>query len=109
MEGIKKLIELAKADGGKFFVIDENGDPVLVIMTTEQYQEVLLRAVHKQTASVEEINKKIIEAQKQEEADLGREREREREREKERERELRRQEQDHLKSEIIDSTFSFED
>lgn len=90
MEGIQKLIELAKADGGKFFVIDEKGNPQLVILTVEQYESLLLRKVQNQTESIEEINKKIIEAQKQEQILM------------------RQEEQDRLKSEVIDSTFSFE-
>ncbi len=91
MDGIKKLIELAKADRGKFFVIDEKGEPNLVIMTIDQYQELLLRTIPKQAESVEEINRKITETQKQE-AQI-----------------LRQAEQEKLKSEVIDSTFSFED
>ena len=42
MANLQDLISLAKADGGKFFVIDESGLLQLVIMSVEDYQRLLL-------------------------------------------------------------------
>jgi hypothetical protein len=88
MDNLKKLIQLAKADGGKFFVIDDEGNPVLVIMDIAAYEKVLLKKLKAQP-DVEEINKKITEAQVSEV-------------------DQHQQEQEDLKSEVIDSTFEFE-
>ncbi len=85
---LQKLIQLAKADGGKFFVLDEKGEPVLVIMGVDQYEEILLKKVSTQLEDIEEVNRKIIEAQKVQEKKLTA--------------------QEDLVSEVIDSTFSFE-
>lgn len=63
MSNINDLINLAKADGGKFFVIDENGDAKLVIMSVEDYQKILLGKIAKQVEDVEEINREILRAQ----------------------------------------------
>lgn len=92
MDNLKKLIDIAKADGGKFFVIDEQGNPVLVIMGLDEYEKVLLKKVQNQLEDIEEINQKIIQAQKQ--GDLA-----------QNERQAAHEE---LVSEVIDSTFSFE-
>ena len=90
-DNLKKLIELAKADSGKFFVIDENGNPQLVIMGIAEYEKVLLRKMHNQIEDIDEINKKIAVAKKQQDAETA-----------------RQLEQEQLKSEVIDSTFMFE-
>lgn len=87
-DNLKKLISLAKADGGKFFVIDENGEPQLVIMSIADYEKVLLKKIQNQIENIEEINLKIIEAQ----TEQG----------------IHNSEQEQLKSEVIDSTFLFE-
>ncbi|MBL8030127.1 MAG: hypothetical protein JNN11_02665 [Candidatus Doudnabacteria bacterium] len=63
MANIQDLINLAKADGGKFFVIDETGEPSLVIMSVEQYQELLLSKVEEPEIDVENINQEILKAQ----------------------------------------------
>lgn len=63
MANLQDLINLAKADGGKFFVIDENGDVKLVIMNVEDYQKMLLGKLQKQILDVEKINKEILQAQ----------------------------------------------
>lgn len=63
MATLKDLINLAKADGGKFFVVDEKGDASLVIMSIEDYQKLLLGKLQRQVEDVEKINKQIIEAQ----------------------------------------------
>ncbi len=63
MASIQDLINLAKADGGKFFVLDETGEAKLVILPLEEYQKLLLGKLQKQVNEVENINRKIIEAQ----------------------------------------------
>lgn len=67
MTTLQDLINLAKADGGKFFVIDETGDPKLVIMPVEEYQRLLLGKLQKQVMDVEKINREILKAQLQDE------------------------------------------
>lgn len=63
MASLQDLINLAKADGGKFFVIDEQGEAKLVIMSVEDYQRLLLGKLQRQVADVEKINKEILKAQ----------------------------------------------
>lgn len=67
MANLQDIINLAEADGGKFFVIDETGEAKLVIMQVEEYQKLLLgkleRQVKQQISDIELINRKIIEAQ----------------------------------------------
>lgn len=63
MNNLNDLINLAKADGGKFFVIDETGEPKLVIMSIEDYQKMLLGKLQKQVQDIEKINRQIIDAQ----------------------------------------------
>jgi hypothetical protein len=89
-DNLQKLIALAKADNGKFFVIDESGNPTLVIMSIDEYENILLKKVQNQLEDIEDINKKIIEAQKQEQ-DIS-----------------AKQTQEDLVSEVIDSTFYLE-
>lgn len=67
MSNLQDLINLAKADGGKFFVIDESGEPKLVIMSVEDYQRLLLGKLQRQVADVEKINREITRAQLEEE------------------------------------------
>jgi len=66
MTNLQDLINLAKADGGKFFVVDEKGDMKLVIMSVEDYQRLLLGKLQKQIVDVENINQQILKAQLQE-------------------------------------------
>ncbi len=68
MTSLQDLINLAKADGGKFVVLDSNGDPKLVIMPIEEYQRLLLGKLQQQVLDIEKINQEIIKAQLQEEA-----------------------------------------
>jgi hypothetical protein len=68
MSNINDIINLAKADGGKFFVIDEQGDPKLVIMSVEDYERILLGKVAQQVEDIEQINREILRAQLAEEA-----------------------------------------
>lgn len=63
MSNLNDLINLAKADGGKFFVIDEEGNAKLVIMSIEDYQRLLLGKLQRQVEDVEKINQEIIKSQ----------------------------------------------
>lgn len=63
MASLQDIINLSKADGGKFFVIDETGDARLVIMSVEDYQKLLLGKLQRQVKDVENINREIIKAQ----------------------------------------------
>ncbi len=97
MDNLKRLIQLAKADGGKFFVLDENGQPELVIMSIEEYEKVLLKKVQNQLQSLEEVNAEIAAASRAELLEQE---------------QLRSQAQsahDDMVNEVIDPTFSFED
>src|ERR1700722_14486449 len=85
---IQQLVTLAKADGGKFFVIDETGQPVLVIMGIDDYEKVLLRKIENQAPDIDEANSLIMDAARTEAA------------QREQRSQLHRQEQDQLKSEI---------
>lgn len=66
MANLQDLINLANVDGGKFFVLDETGEAKLVILPLEEYQKLLLGKLQRQVNEVENINRKIIEAQLQE-------------------------------------------
>ena len=56
-------------DGGKFFVMGEDGEAKLVIMSVEEYQRLLLGKLQRQVKDIETINQEIIKAQlEQEEA-----------------------------------------
>lgn len=66
MSSLQDIINLAKIDGGKFFIIDEQGNVKLVIMSLEEYQRLLLGKLQKQILDVEKINQEIIKAQLQE-------------------------------------------
>jgi hypothetical protein len=66
MANLQDIISLAKADGGKFFVMDEAGDVKLVILNIEDYQKMHLGKQKKQTPDVEKINREITKAQLQE-------------------------------------------
>ncbi len=63
MNNLNDLINLAKADGGKFFILDEQGNASLVIMPVEEYQKLLIGKLQKQMLDVEKINKEILNAQ----------------------------------------------
>ena len=67
MANLQDIINLAKADGGKFFVLDENGEVGMVIMSVEDYQNLLVGKLQQQAADIENINKEILRAQLQEE------------------------------------------
>lgn len=63
MASLQDIINLSKIDGGKFFVIDEQGEAKLVIMSVEEYQRLLLGKLQRQVEDVEKINREIIKAQ----------------------------------------------
>lgn len=63
MTNLNDLINLAKADGGKFFIMDEQGNASLVIMPVEEYQKLLIGKLQKQMLDVEKINNEILKAQ----------------------------------------------
>jgi hypothetical protein len=63
MANLQDLINLAKADGGKFFVLDESGEAKLVIMSIEDYERLLIGKLQRQVQDVESINQEIIKAQ----------------------------------------------
>ncbi len=63
MSNLQDLINLAKADGGKFFVVDETGEAQLVILPLAEYQRLLLGKLQKQILDVEKINREILKAQ----------------------------------------------
>jgi hypothetical protein len=67
MANLQDIINLANADGGKFFVIDEAGEAKLIIMPVEEYQRLLLGKLQRQVQDVEQINEEIIKAQLSEE------------------------------------------
>jgi hypothetical protein len=66
MANLQDIFNLAKADGGKFFVMDETGEPKLVIMDIDEYQKLLLGRVKREVEDIEEINTEILKAQLQE-------------------------------------------
>jgi len=67
MASLQDIINLANADGGKFFVIDESGEAKLIIMPVEEYQRLLLGKLQRQITDVEKINQEILQAQLTEE------------------------------------------
>lgn len=73
-------------------MIDADGEPALVIMGIDEYEQLLLRKVQNQLGDVEQINKEIAEAQAGEQDKLN----------------AKQHAQEELVSEVIDSTFSFE-
>lgn len=66
MASLQDIFNLAKADGGKFFVMDEAGEPKLVIMDIEEYQKLLIGKIAQTASDVEQINQEILKAQLQE-------------------------------------------
>ena len=62
MANLQDIFNLAKADGGKFFVMDESGEPKLVILNIEEYQKLLLGKIQREAEDLEEINQEILRA-----------------------------------------------
>lgn len=76
MTSLKDIIELAKKDSGKFFVMDEAGEVKLVIMGIADFEKMMDRpqSPSKPSIDIEEVNQKITKAQLSEEStpvDLG--------------------------------------
>jgi len=65
MASLQDLIKLIGSDDSKAFVMDESGEIKLVVMGAGEYQRMLLGKLKTQIADVEEINKRIVEAQLQ--------------------------------------------
>lgn len=67
MATFEDIIKLAEADGGKFFVLGEDGEVRLVILPVSEYQELLLgklkERVAKQALDIERVNQQILKAQ----------------------------------------------
>lgn len=109
MATLNDLISLAKADGGKFFVVDETGEPSLVIMGVEDYQRLLLGKLQKQIVDVENINKEILRAQIEETESFIPEIEKPlRQNTGPRLRQEAKAQQPDLRAEVIDPSFDFE-
>lgn len=63
MASLQDIIKLIGSDTGKAFIIDESGDIKLVVMGVGEYQRMLLGKLKSQIEDVEEINRRILEAQ----------------------------------------------
>jgi hypothetical protein len=63
MASLNDLIKLIKSDPGKCFIMDEQGEVQLVLMSMQDYQHLLLEKLQEQVADVEQINQKIISIQ----------------------------------------------
>jgi hypothetical protein len=67
MATLQQLIDLSKQDGGKFYVIDTDGEIRLVILPVEEYQKLMGQKVKTKveqlTQDVERINREILKAQ----------------------------------------------
>jgi len=74
MSSLEKIIKLAKDEKGKFFIMDENGDPKLVVMSMAEYVALknqpsfstLAGRLKELSEQTDDLNKKIIEVQKDE-------------------------------------------
>jgi hypothetical protein len=63
MATLQDILKLAKADSGKFFVMDESGEVKLVIMPVEDYEKILVGRLQKTAVDIEQVNKEITKAQ----------------------------------------------
>jgi hypothetical protein len=67
MANLQDLINLSKADGGKFYVLDNDGEIRLVILPVEEYRQLLgvklAKKTRELTADVEKVNREILQAQ----------------------------------------------
>lgn len=64
---LKKLIDTLKLTGGKLIIIDESGDPKVVLMSFQEFEDLAVSKISgelaKKLAKVEVINREITEAQ----------------------------------------------
>lgn len=63
MSNFKDILKLIGNDTSKVFVINEQGDVKFVILGVDEYQKLLLEKVKQQVGDIEEINRRIVEAQ----------------------------------------------
>ena len=78
MKKLEKIIKLAKEENGKVFVVDQNGDPQLVVMSIEEYEKLksgdhfdrLSQKLESLAEQTESLNKQIIDIQKDETGDI---------------------------------------
>ncbi len=70
MASLQDIIKLISSDDSKAFIMDESGEIKLVVMGVGEYQRMLLGKLKSQIEDVEEINKRILEAQLQEAENL---------------------------------------
>lgn len=74
MKKIARILQLAKEEGGKVFVVDENGNPELVILSMKEYENLkhglqydrLSEKLAEITEQTEMLNNQITEIQKEE-------------------------------------------
>lgn len=81
MGGFEKILKLAKEENGKFFIMDEKGDPRLVVMSMSEYESLknqssfstLAGRFQELSEQTEILNKKITDMQKEDvdEEDYG--------------------------------------
>lgn len=110
MANLQDLINLAKVDGGKFFVVDEKGEASLVIMGIEDYQKLVISKLEKQILDVENINKEILKAQLSETEDIVIEPEKpSRQIFGPKVRQMPKFQQPDLRAEVIDPSFNFDE
>jgi hypothetical protein len=109
MANLHDIINLAKADGGKFFVLDESGEVSAVILPIADYQKLLLGKLQKQVVDIENINSEILKAQLQEPEEIVPEVEKPiRPPAQPRVYQAPRIERQDLRAEVIDPSFDFE-
>ena len=63
MASLQDIIKLIGSDDSKAFIMDESGEIKLVVMGVGEYQRMLLGKLKQQVQDVEEINRRILEAQ----------------------------------------------
>ena len=63
MANLQDIIKLVKHDNGKIFVVDEQGEVKLVMLTVEDYQRLLLGKLKQGIKDIEAINREITKAQ----------------------------------------------
>lgn len=68
MTSLQDIIKLIQAEHGKAFIMDESGDVKLVIVGMEEYQRMQLGNLKAKIEDPEAVNRRILEAQLEEEA-----------------------------------------
>lgn len=68
MTSLQDIIKLIQAENGKAFIMDESGDVKLVIVGMEEYQRMQLGQLKAKIEDPEAVNRRILEAQLEEEA-----------------------------------------